>query len=230
MKEFLTDSALFAVVLSLAAFQIGVFIKNKTGISFLTPLVTSMALIIAFLVVTGIDYETYSENASILKYFLTPATVCLAVPLYQKMKILKENLAAVLIGIISGVFVSAVCILLFSLLFKFNHEMYVTLLPKSITTAIGISVSEEFNGVVAITTAAIIITGNVGGMFADIIFKVFRIKEPVSKGLALGTASHVMGTSKAMEMGEIEGAMGSLAVAVAGIITVVVLPLFTNFI
>lgn len=230
MKEFLTESALFGVVLSLAAFQIGVFVRKKTGISFLTPLVTAMAIIIVFLVATDIDYEAYNDGASILMYFLTPATVCLAVPLYQKMKILKENLAAVLIGIISGVMVSALCILGLSILFNLDHQMYVTLLPKSITTAIGISVSEEFNGIVAITTAAIVITGNIGGMFAEIIFKIFRIKEPVSKGLALGTASHVMGTSKAMEIGDVEGAMGSLAIAVAGIITVIVLPFFVNII
>ena len=230
MREFLTESALFGVVLSLAAFQIGVFVRKKTGISFLTPLVTAMAIIIVFLVVTDIDYEAYNEGASILMYFLTPATVCLAVPLYQKMKILKENLAAVLIGIISGVMVSALCILGLSILFNLDHQMYVTLLPKSITTAIGISVSEEFNGIVAITTAAIVITGNIGGMFAEIIFKVFRIKEPVSKGLSLGTASHVMGTSKAMDIGDVEGAMGSLAIAVAGIITVIVLPFFVNIV
>ena len=118
MREFLTESALFGVVLSLAAFQIGVFVRKKTGISFLTPLVTAMAIIIVFLVVTDIDYEAYNEGASILMYFLTPATVCLAVPLYQKMKILKENLAAVLIGIISGVMVSALCILGLSILFN----------------------------------------------------------------------------------------------------------------
>ena len=108
--------------------------------------------------------------------------------------------------------------------------MYVTLLPKSITTTIGISASEELGGIVALTTASIIITGNVGGMFAEVIFKLFGIKEPISKGLALGTGSHVMGTSKAMEIGELEGAMGSLAIAVAGVITVVVLPIFAEII
>jgi putative effector of murein hydrolase len=164
----------------------------------------------------------------VLTYFLTPATVCLAIPLYQKLEILKKNFVAVILGILSGVLVSALTILVFCILFKFDHIAYVSLLPKSITTAIGISVSEELGGIVAITTAAIIIAGNVGGMFAEIIFKMFGIKEPISKGLALGTASHVMGTSKAMELGELEGAMGSLAIAVAGIITVVVLPFFAN--
>ncbi len=230
MREFLMDSALFGVVLSLVAFQIGAYIRKKTGLSVLSPLVTATAIIIVFLVVTDIDYETYNESASVLRYFLTPATVCLAIPLYQKLQMLKDNFAAIIIGIVSGVFVSAFSILVLCLIFDFDHKLYVTLLPKSVTTAIGISVSEELGGVVALTTAAIVIAGNVGGMFAEIIFKVFRIKEPISKGLALGTASHVMGTSKAMEIGETEGAMGSLAIAVAGIITVIVLPFFVNMI
>lgn len=230
MRQFLMDSALFGVVLSLVAFQIGAYIRKKTGLSVLSPLVTATAIIIVFLVVTDIDYETYNESASVLRYFLTPATVCLAIPLYQKLQMLKDNFAAIIIGIVSGVFVSALSILVLCLVFDFDHKLYVTLLPKSVTTAIGISVSEELGGVVALTTAAIVIAGNVGGMFAEIIFKVFRIKEPISKGLALGTASHVMGTSKAMEIGETEGAMGSLAIAVAGIITVIVLPFFVNMI
>ena len=228
MKEFLTQSAFFGVFLSLITFQIGIFVRKKTKISFLTPLVTATAIVIVVLVVAGIDYEQYKESTSVLTYFLTPATVCLAVPLYQKLEILKKNFLAVILGILSGVLVSALTIFGFCMLFKFGHIMYVSLLPKSITTAIGISVSEEFGGIVALTTAAIIIAGNVGGMFAEIIFKTFGIKEPISKGLALGTASHVMGTSKAMEIGELEGAMGSLAIAVAGIITVIVLPFFAN--
>ena len=228
MIEFLTDSAVFGVALSLLAFQIGVFVRKKTGLSFLTPLVTATVIIIIFLVASGIDFETYNEGAEILKYFLTPATVCLAVPLYQKLMILKKNFAAVILGIVSGVLTSALIILAFCLIFNLNHQVYVTLLPKSVTTAIGLSVSEELGGIISLTMAAIVIAGNVGGMFAEIIFKVFRIKEPISKGLALGTASHVMGMSKAMEIGELEGAMGTLSIAVAGIITVIVLPIFAN--
>lgn len=230
MVEFLTQSTFFGVFLSLITYQIGVIVRKKTGLSFLTPLVTATAIVIVVLVLTGIDYETYKESTSVLTYFLTPATVCLAIPLYQKLEILKKNFVAVVLGILSGVFVSALTIFGFCIIYKLDHITYVSLLPKSITTAIGISVSEELGGIVALTTAAIIIAGNVGGMFAEIIFKVFRIKEPISKGLALGTASHVMGTSKAMEIGELEGAMGSLAIAVAGIITVIVLPFFANLI
>ena len=230
MKEFLIDSTMFGVTLSLVAFWIGLYVRKKSNLSVLSPLVTATAIIIVFLIITGIDYDTYNEGASVLRYFLTPATVCLAIPLYQKLEMLKKNFIAIIAGIISGVLVSAISILVMCALYNFDHQMYVTMLPKSITTAIGISVSEEFGGIVALTTASIIITGNIGGAFAEIIFKLFRIKEPISKGLALGTGSHVMGTSKAMELGELEGAMGSLAIAVAGIITVIVLPFFADII
>ncbi|MBQ9699857.1 MAG: LrgB family protein [Lachnospiraceae bacterium] len=230
MIDFLINSSMFGVALSLVAFWIGLFVRKKTGLSILSPLVTATAIIIVFLVLTGIEYETYDEGASLLRYFLTPATVCLAIPLYQKLQMLKDNFLAIMAGIVAGVLVSALSILAMCLWFNFDHQMYVTLLPKSITTAIGISASEELGGIVALTTASIIITGNVGGMFAEVIFKLFGIKEPISKGLALGTGSHVMGTSKAMEIGELEGAMGSLAIAVAGVITVVVLPIFAEII
>ncbi len=230
MIDFLINSSMFGVALSLVAFWIGLFVRKKTGLSILSPLVTATAIIIVFLVITGIEYETYDEGASLLRYFLTPATVCLAIPLYQKLQMLKDNFLAIMAGIVAGVLVSALSILAMCLWFNFDHQMYVTLLPKSITTAIGISASEELGGIVALTTASIIITGNVGGMFAEVIFKLFGIKEPISKGLALGTGSHVMGTSKAMEIGELEGAMGSLAIAVAGVITVVVLPIFAEII
>ena len=230
MIDFLINSSMFGVALSLVAFWIGLFVRKKTGLSILSPLVTATAIIIVFLVLTGIEYETYDEGASLLRYFLTPATVCLAIPLYQKLQMLKDNFLAIMAGIVAGVLVSALSILAMCLWFNFDHQMYVTLLPKSITTAIGISASKELGGIVALTTASIIITGNVGGMFAEVIFKLFGIKEPISKGLALGTGSHVMGTSKAMEIGELEGAMGSLAIAVAGVITVVVLPIFAEII
>lgn len=230
MIDFLINSSMFGVTLSLVAFWIGLYIRKKTGLSILSPLVTATAIIIVFLVATNIDYETYDEGASLLRYFLTPATVCLAIPLYQKLQMLKDNFIAIIAGIAAGVLVSALSILAMCIWFGFDHQMYVTLLPKSITTAIGISASEELGGIVALTTASIIITGNVGGMFAEVIFKIFGIKEPISKGLALGTGSHVMGTSKAMEIGELEGAMGSLAIAVAGVITVVVLPIFAEII
>ena len=159
---------------------------------------------------------------------LTPATVCLAVPLYQQLNLLKKNLKAVAAGILSGVLTSILSVLGLSYLFGLSHDMYVTLLPKSITTAIGMGVSEELGGIVTITVAVIIITGVLGNMIADVVYRVFRIKEPVAKGLALGTASHAIGTAKAMEMGPLEGAMSSLAIAVAGLLTVIFASVFAG--
>ena len=168
-----------------------------------------------------IDYNDYNEGGKYISYLLTPATVCLAVPLYEQIHLLKKNLKAVAAGIISGTLAGLCSILLMSKLFGFNHQEYVTMLPKSITTAIGMGVSEELGGIVTITVAAIVITGIIGNMFAEGICKLCKIEHPIAKGLAIGTASHAMGTAKAMEIGEIEGAMSSLSIAVAGLMTVV---------
>lgn len=175
----------------------------------------------AVLVVLDIDYEQYNEGAKYISYLLTPATVCLAVPLYEQLSLLKKNFKAVAAGIICGVLASLVSVLGLSILFGLTHEQYVTLLPKSITTAIGMGVSEELGGIVTITVAAIIITGILGNVMAEFVCKIFKIEHPIAKGLALGTASHAIGTAKAMEMGQVEGAMSSLAIAVAGLLTVV---------
>ncbi|MFR6278272.1 MAG: LrgB family protein, partial [Acutalibacter sp.] len=155
--------------------------------------------------------------------------VCLAVPLYEQLSLLKKNRVAVAAGIVSGVLASMVSVLLLCKLFQLSHEEYVTLLPKSITTAIGMGVSEELGGIVTITVAVIIITGVLGSVIGEIVCKLFRIQEPIAKGLALGTAAHAIGTSKAMEMGPVEGAMSSLAIAVAGLLTVVSASVFAQF-
>ena len=191
------------------------------------PLLISIIAVIAVLCLLHIDYDTYNQSGQYISYLLTPATVCLAVPLYQQMELLKKNLKAVVIGIVSGVLASLVSVLILARLF--SHEQYVTLLPKSITTAIGMGVSEELGGIVTITVAVIIITGVLGNMVAETVIKLAHIEEPIAKGLALGTSSHAIGTAKAMELGEIEGAMSSLAIAVAGLLTVVGASVFAQF-
>ena len=178
---------------------------------------------------SGIDYETYNEGADILTWLLTPATVCLAVPLYEKIGLLKDNWKAIFAGITTGVLTSLVCILLMAILFGFTHEEYVTFLPKSITTAIGIGVSEEMGGYTELTAAIIIITGVVGNVIAPFICKVGKITEPIAKGIAIGTSAHAVGTARALEMGETEGAMSSLSIGVAGILTVIGASIFAQF-
>ena len=196
----------------------------------MNPLLVAMVLIIGFLLVFGIDYSVYQKGSQFISYLLTPATVCLAIPLYKQLRLLKENLAAVAGGIASGVLASAVSIFALSRLFGLSHEYYVTLLPKSITTAIGMGVSEEAGGIVVLTVVSIVITGILGNVIGEAVFRLFRIGDPIAKGLALGTSAHAIGTARALELGEIEGAMSSLAIAVAGLMTVAVVPLVSGWI
>lgn len=221
MNEIVLNSATFGVVLSVLAYELGAYLKKKTNSQFFNPLLISIVLVMLVLVILRVDYDSYNNSARYLSYLLTPATVCLAIPLYQQMSLLKEHFFAIMLGIISGVLTSAGVILGMSIVFKLTHEEYVTLLPKSITTAIGMSVSEELGGYVSVTVAVIVVTGIFGNIIGEIVCKVFRIKNPISRGLALGTSAHVIGTTKAIEMGEVEGAMSSLAIVIAGLCTVV---------
>lgn len=228
MNEFLQDSVFFGVFISIVTYEIGALIKRKWNVAIFNPLLISIALIIIFLILFDVDYDTYEFGAKYLSYFLTPATVALAVPLYEQIEPLKHNWKAIIAGILSGALTSALCVLILSVIMGLDHKQYVTLLPKSITTAIGMGLSEELGGIVTITVAVIVVTGVIGNMFAEQICKIFHIVDPVAKGIAIGSSSHAMGTSKAMEMGEIEGAMSSLSIAVSGLLTVVVSLIFAQ--
>lgn len=229
MTSVLTESVYFGVLVTLAAYHLGQTLKRKFNIALFNPILIAVALIIILLSVLDIPYAAYQEGAKYISYLLTPATICLAIPMYEQLEPLKQNKKAVMVGIASGVIASLSCILALSVLFNFEHAMYVTLLPKSITTAIGMGVSAELGGYVTISVVTIISTGILGNMIGETICRILKIKEPISKGLALGTASHAIGTAKAMEMGEVEGAMGGLSIAIAGLLTVVGASIFSLF-
>ncbi|NLK76387.1 MAG: LrgB family protein [Clostridiales bacterium] len=228
MNNLAQESIFFGMAISLLGYEIGLIIKRKFKMAIFNPLLIAVVIVILFLAVFHVDYETYNSSAKYLSYLLTPSTVCLAVPLYQQLHLLRKNAKAVILGITSGVIISLTSVLLLSKLFGLNHQQYVTMLPKSITTAIGMGVSEEMGGIVTITVASIIITGILGNMMAELICKIFRITEPVAKGIAIGTSAHAVGTAKAIEMGEIEGAMSGLAIAVAGLLTVIMASFYAN--
>ena len=221
MSNFFESSAFLGVAVSLLSYALGSFLKKKFKTGIFNPLLISIVITIVFLLTCNIDYETYNDGAKYLSWLLTPATVCLAIPLYQQIELLKKNHKAVLVGILSGVLTSLTTIMILAFIFKLSHKEYVTMLPKSITTAIGIGVSEELGGYVTITVAVIILPGVLGNILAEGICKLFKINHPIAKGIAIGTASHAIGTAKARELGEIEGAMSSLSIAVSGILTVV---------
>lgn len=220
MIAFLENSLFFGAFVSLFAYWIGMLLRSKLKSAAVNPLLISVALVTALLAITGIDYQKYYEGAKYISYLLTPATVALAVPLYRQIELLKSNAKAIIAGIASGVVSSFLCILGMALLFGFTHQEYVTFLPKSITTAIGMGVSEELGGYPAISAAVIIITGILGNILGELVFKIFRIEEPVARGIALGSSSHAIGTAKAMELGEVEGAMSSLSIVISGVLTV----------
>jgi len=229
MKNILVESTFFGVLISIIGYEIGLYIKRRLKLTIFNPLLISIVFVIGVLLIFHVNYDSYNNGAKYLSYLLTPATICLAIPLYEQMDLLKNNLKAILTGILSGVFTSLGSILIFSVLFHFSHAEYVTLLPKSITTAIGMGVSEELGGIVTITVTVIIVTGVIGNIIAEKVCKIFRITDPVAKGVAIGSAAHAIGTAKAMEMGDIEGAMSSLAIAVAGLITVIGASVFSTF-
>ena len=225
--EFFNNSVFFGVMLSLLAYGIGALLKQKFKLAIFNPLLIAVIIVIAVLAVSGIDYKVYNEGAK--SYLLTPATICLAIPLYEQFELLKSNWKAIAVGIFSGVLASLGSILAMAVLFGFTHQEYVSFLPKSITTAIGMGISEELGGYVSITVAIIVLTGVLGNMCAESVCKLFKIEEPIAKGIAIGTASHAIGTSKAMELGDIEGAMSSLSIVVSGLITVIGASVFAQF-
>ncbi len=230
MKEMICNSPFFGITISLVGYVLGTYIKKKYNNALLNPLLLSVLFVIGILCIFHIDYSDYSEGASFLSLLLTPATICLAIPMYEKIKLLRQNRVAIIAGIVSGSFACLISVLLFATLFRFNHTQYVTLLPKSVTAAIGMNISEELGGISSITIAAIIISGITGNVAAEILFKLAKIEEPVAKGVAIGTASHVIGTAKAMELGHTEEAISSLSIVVAGLVTVLGAILFSGFI
>ena len=229
MKELLTESVYVGVTISIVGYGIGLFLKKKLKWGILNPLLISILFVVGFLLLFDIDYDTYNETAKYLSYLLTPATVALAIPLYQQITLLKKNGLAIFLGIFSGVLSSLLSILAMSYMFGLSHREYVTLLPKSITTAIGIGVADELGGITTITVAVIIVTGVLGNVIGQAVCKVFKIYEPIAVGLAFGTSAHAIGTAKALEIGEVEGAMSSLSIVVSGLMTVVGASVFAMF-
>lgn len=226
LNDFLSGSAAWGVLLTLAAFALGTLINKVTGKAIFNPLLLGSIFVIIFLSVCNIPYADYKASAAPVNYLLLPATVALAIPLYEKIDLLKENAAAIIAGISVGTLVSLGSALALDL----TREQYATLLPKSVTTAISMDVAAELGGIAALTGAIVIVTGIVGALLAETVCKMFHITDPIAKGVGIGTSAHAVGTSKALQMGEVEGAMSGLSIAVAGVLTAVLCPVFVNLI
>lgn len=227
--EILSNNILFGLVISLAAFEVGLLINRKTRIPILNPLLIAIALIICFLFAFHIDFDTYNKGGQFINMFLGPSTVVLAVPLYKQLDLLKKNAKAILTGIFVGSAIGILSIIGISYFVGLDANIIKSLVPKSVTTPIGISISSQLGGLVPVTVLAIVVTGITGAVFGPTICKLFRIKDKVAIGVSIGTAAHAVGTSKALELGEIEGAMSSLSIGIAGIMTVIIAPVAYNF-
>lgn len=215
----LTESPFFGVALTVAAYWLGTKIQKKTGLVICNSIIIAVALLIAVLSVFHIPYEAYYQGGGIINMLLGPATACMAVTVYAKLDLLKKNWLPVLLGCLAGTVTSIGSILVMCRLFGLDAAMTASLLPKSVTTPIATAVSEGHGGIVSITVAAVIFTGILGNLAAPFLVKLFRVRDPLAAGLGIGACSHAIGTAKALELGETEGAMSGLAIGVCGIIT-----------
>lgn len=219
------DNQYFGIVLSFAAYEIGKWINKKLKTPIANPLLIAILFIIGFLSITGIDYEYYKKGGDFIAFFIGPATVAMVLDLYANLDTLKKNILPILVGVGFGTIFSFVLAIFLSKIFQIDKNLVASLIPQSITTAIAISLSEEYQGIIGLTAIVVVIRGVSGAVFAPIVMKIFRIKDPVAQGVAIGTSSHAVGTSQARLMGEIQGAMSGLSIAIAGITAVIIMPL-----
>lgn len=230
MTEFFGNAAYFAVLACLGLYQAGAWLKKKTGLAFLNPLLVSIAGGVGALLLLRVDSTSFARAAQPLSWLLTPATVCLAIPLYRQVRLVRKYALSLLAGIAAGVAASILSVLVIALIFEMDHAGYVTLLPKSITTAIGMVVSREQGGVENITVAVIVLTGVFGNLMASPLCRLFRLTDPVARGVAIGTSSHAIGTARAMEMDDVTGAVSGLSIAVSGVLTVAAAAVLGNLV
>ncbi len=224
MTELLEQIPLFPLVLTLGAYQAGLWLRKKWNSPICNPILVALVLVVGVLLLTGFPVQTYQESMDGIRWLLTPATVCLALPLYEQLKLLKKNLPAILAGVTAGTLTSLGVVWLLCSAFALDAQTTVSLLPKSITTAMGMVLSEQNGGIPALTTVVIVVTGILGSLLGTMLCKLLRVNHPIAQGVALGTASHVVGTSKANELGALQGAVSSLSLVTAGILTAILFP------
>ncbi|ABK61070.1 MULTISPECIES: LrgB family protein [Clostridium] len=226
----LTSSPIFGVLISLITFEIGCMLYSKTKLTILNPLLISIILTMIFLVKFHISLDCYNQGGHIISFFLGPSTIVLAVPLYKKIHLLKKHIIPIFVGICSGCCLGITSVILLSRLFGLDSPITISMLPKSVTTPIGIEISKQLGGISAVTVGAIILTGILGAVIGPTVLGLVRVKNKIAIGIAIGTASHAVGTTKAVELGETEGAMSSLCIGIAGLATVFLAPLIYNLI
>ena len=226
MNITILNTPLFGLILTILSFEIGLFIFKKLKFPVLNPLLLGIIIAMSVISFFDIPLEYFRRGGDYITFLLAPATIALALPLYRQLEKLKKNLIPILIGSVVGAVTAIVSTITLGKLLGIDKMLLVSFMPKSITTPIGIELSKLLGGIPAITIFSILVTGIAGNVFAPLVCRYFRIKHPVAKGIGIGISSHAVGTSKAIEMGEVEGAMSALSIVIAGIITFIIAPIF----
>ena len=225
----LLSIGILPVVLTLFAYQIGLQCQKKFKLPIFNPILIGVIVVLAVLTFTGLERKVYQDGVKIMSWLMTPATVCLAIPMYEQIQALRKNLKAILVGVAAGALSCLTLLLVFMVFMGFDRNLVVSLLPKGITAAIGVSLSELYGGTASITTLGITVTGICGNMFGTYFCKWFGITDEIARGVAFGTGSHVIGTAKASELSPLSGAVSSLSLVVAGLMTAILFPVLTSF-
>lgn len=229
MAELIQSVGVWGVVVTLGAFALGTWLNKKTGQALFNPLLLGSIFVMVFLSLVQVPFAAYKESVSFLSYLLLPATVSLAIPLYEQWMVLKKNALAVICGIAAGSVTSMLCVVAVSWWLQLDPVFAASLMPKSVTTAIGTEVAVELGGIGSLAGAVIVLTGIVGNLSAAALCRICRLHDPVARGVAIGTGSHAVGTARALQMGRVEGAVSSLSIAVAGVLTAALCPILANF-
>lgn len=217
----LTANPLFGIALTVFVYLISGWINRVCRSPFIHPLLVSGALLIILLNVLDIPLENYQKGGSVITMLLVPATASLATSVYRQIQVLKKNFLPIMLGCLAGAVTAMTSAYGLSKLFGLDDALTVSMIPKSVTTPIAVEISRFGGGIAAITAAAVVITGILGAVMAPLLIKFLKIKEPVAQGVAIGACSHAIGTTKAIELGEIQGAMSGISIGVSGIITVI---------
>lgn len=224
--EVITSSPLFGLFLSVFAFGVGTLLFNKFKTPLLNPLLVAIICCIVFVQSGLITYDKYMEDTAILANLLPAATALLAVNIYKQLKIVKKYAVAIIVSCLAGSVTSIACVIGLCKLFGVDKAVEASFIGKSCTTPIALDISLMNGGMAGITVIAVICTGIVGAVLAPTLAKLFKVKSPVAEGLAIGTCSHVIGTTKAVEIGEIQAALSGVAIGICGLFTVILVSLF----
>lgn len=224
--DILKSNAIFWIMLSIAFFELGIYLNRRFKTPMLNPLIIAIIFIILFLKITGLSVGDYNAGGNVIDMMLAPATAVLAFSIYNQISILKKYFLPVVLGCLAGSLTSIISVKLLCCAFRLPDDLTAALIPKSVTTPIALDVCAKLGGIQSVTVAAVILTGILGAIFSPLMIKIFKIKNPVAAGTAIGACSHAVGTSKAVTLGEIEGAMSSIAIGISGLVTVLIVTVF----